>query len=279
MWPYVAWASTLHKEDVELLLNASHGLTTESGSEVQDALGRVLQSPDMYLPLLLSASDPDKALIPDGRYRNRVGNAIAVIHRIGGARAEKALADRFAAFDALSKDKSVKGDGARNAMLLRNVILKALGEEGSDCLVEPVLAGLKSTDVSSFHVYMNYLQLVADKNAGVLERVRKAAAQAGRDTWPITVQTVEALQKAEGSSTTTKVIEEPRGAVPRPIAAPQPGAGGADSMPSEGERLDRRVAEPPATRRSWGVVAAWSAGIAAGVAILALIIVWYWRRK
>lgn len=196
---------------IETLMNAPHGLTRPSGPDVQEALDRVLRSPDRFIPLLAAATVPDKTRMSDTGYRNRIGNALGVVYRIGGERGEEILAERFRDFDRLLKDQSIATQARGNVSLLRNGTLESLGTLGSDRLVESVLGALKDTDVASYHVYMKYLQDVARGNPRVAERVGTLSTQAGRENWPITRQTLQALASPSPAQTTTA-------SSPRPMA-------------------------------------------------------------
>lgn len=259
---------------VTVLLNAPHGLTDMSGPEVKNALQLVLKSPDVYITLFAAAAKPDTAQMHLDEYRNRTGNAIAVIQRIGGPQAEEVLAERFADFNRLLEDENVKKDAARNATLLRNMVVESFAASGSDRLVASVLTSLKNTDVASYHVYMTYLQDVGGKKAGIVERIKAASAQAGRENWPITQQT---LQKLEKSTATSEATEEPRQVVPTASAASQSSTAGTNGEQIERPGLQRKLKDEAPVSSSLPAVV-WAA-IAAVVAILAVVGIYYWRRK
>jgi len=191
-----AQAVSVPDKTVEVLVDAP-SLSVELGPEVRVALASVLQSPDAHWPALTAAAVPDATLLTtDPLYAHRVENVLAVMGLVGGPRAEAALAESFAGWNALVGSGKLGVIAEMEAVRLRNESVKRLAESGSACLMESVLAGLEDAevDVGSYEVYMQYIQSVGGGTAGVADKVKAAAVRSGRDDWPITSVTLETLE-------------------------------------------------------------------------------------
>jgi len=264
------------EQTVAILVNAPSGLSeaSELEAEVKDALARVKEFPDAYWSALIAAVTPDTDLLAADRlYVHRVENGVAVIGLVGGVRAEMVLAESFAAWNALVEGKTLGVIAESDAIRLRNGMVTALAESGSACLVQAVLASLEDAefDVTSYEVYMQYLQAAGGGTVGIVDKVKAATAHAGREDWPLTSQTLERLKNPSPAGGE----KSPGGG--ESVSGGETSATDEDSettgeTSSAGRKADADFKIEPASRSIWPAVAV-------GAMMLAVAMFYFRRRK